>query len=73
MLTRSECAIEPEEQRFLFYLYAADLKGLRKTLQDAGIKVGDVEYPEYLPEGEFQVLDPDGFTLMIAQAGEGTP
>lgn len=73
MLTRSECAIEPETQEILFYLYAVDLKGLRKTLQDAGVTVGDVEHPEYLPEGEFRVLDPDGYTLMIAQAGEGTP
>ena len=73
MLTRSPCAIDVEAQEVLFYLYAADLPGLRERLLAAGISAGVISYPDYLPEGEFRVADPDGYTLMIAQAGEGTP
>ena len=73
MLTRSPCAIDVEAQEVLFYLYAADLPGLRERLLAAGISAGVISYPDYLPEGEFRVADPDGYTLMIAQAGESTP
>jgi catechol 2,3-dioxygenase-like lactoylglutathione lyase family enzyme len=73
MLTASECAIDVEAQEILFYLYAVDLQSIRKTLLDAGVAAGEIEFPEYLPEGEFHVKDPDGYTLMIAQAGESTP
>jgi hypothetical protein len=38
-----------------------------------GIAAGEVGFPEYLPQGEFRVLDPDGYTLMIAQSGDDTP
>lgn len=73
MLTQSPCAIDVEAQEVLFYLYATDLPGLRERLLAAGINAGTISYPDYLPEGEFRVGDPDGYTLMIAQAGEGTP
>lgn len=73
MLTAVPCAIDVEAQEILFYLYANDLKAVRQTLLDAGFRAGEIEFPEYLPEGEFHVKDPDGYTLMIAQAGESTP
>ena len=73
MLTRSDCAIDVEAQRVLFYLYARDLVALREKLLAAGIAAGEISYPEYLPEGEFCAADPDGYTLMIAQAGQDTP
>jgi hypothetical protein len=73
MLTRSECAIDVAAQEVLFYLYAADLPALRERLLAAGIKPGGISYPAYLPRGEFGVGDPDGYTLMIAQAADDTP
>ena len=73
MLTRAECAIDAHAQEVLFYLYAADLVALRGALLAAGVAAGEITYPEYLPEGEFRVADPDGYTLMIAQAGDTTP
>ncbi|MEO5895999.1 MAG: hypothetical protein ABIS06_09885 [Vicinamibacterales bacterium] len=57
----------------LIYLYAADLKSLRADLLTAGLCVGEIAYPEYLPNGEFRVEDPDGYTLMIAQSAPDTP
>ena len=73
MLTRSERPLTPGEPKVLFYLYASDLERLRKTLLDRGIAAGEIEYPEYLPNGEFGVEDPDGYTLMIAQSAADTP
>lgn len=72
MVVRSECAITPDEQ-VLFYLYATDLKSLRGELIAAGIKTSEISYPEYLPEGEFETHDPDGYRLMVAQSGKDTP
>lgn len=73
MLTRSSCAIDVEAQEVLFYLYAADLQSLRERLLAAGVGAGEISYPDYLPNGEFRVADPDGYTLMIAQAAADTP
>jgi catechol 2,3-dioxygenase-like lactoylglutathione lyase family enzyme len=57
----------------LFYLYARDLKGLREELLGKGFSPTAITYPPYLPEGEFRLEDPDGYTLMIAQSGRETP
>jgi hypothetical protein len=73
MLTRSACPIDANAQEVLFYLYAADLKSMRNTLLANGIEAGEISYPEYLPNGEFRVQDPDGYTLMIAQSAANTP
>jgi catechol 2,3-dioxygenase-like lactoylglutathione lyase family enzyme len=73
MLTRSDRAIDAAAQDILFYLYAADLPALRERLLAAGIAAGEITYPEYLRDGEFCAKDPDGYTLMIAQAGPETP
>ncbi len=73
MLTRSECAIDAAAQQVLFYLYATDLKSLHSMLLAQGVAASDISHPEYLPEGEFRIEDPDGYTLMIAQSGSDTP
>ena len=73
MVTRTEKPVNVKAQQVLFYLYAADLKSLRKQLITAGVKVGGICYPEYLPKGEFETHDPDGYLLMIAQATHDTP
>jgi len=73
MLVRRECAMEPDAEVVLFYLYAQDLPALRSKLAAEGIKVSEIRYPEYLPKGEFRAQDPDGYCLMVAQSGEDTP
>jgi len=57
----------------VFYLYALDLIGMRDELLGKGFAPSEITYPEYLPEGEFRLEDPDGYTLMIAQSGQETP
>jgi catechol 2,3-dioxygenase-like lactoylglutathione lyase family enzyme len=73
MLTRTARPLNPDAQDVLFHLYAADLVGLRESLLNAAVKVGEIGYPEYLPAGEFRMTDPDGYCLMVAQSGERTP
>jgi catechol 2,3-dioxygenase-like lactoylglutathione lyase family enzyme len=73
MLTRSERTFDAGAQEVLFYLYAEDLKSLRSTLLAKGLNAGEISYPDYLPNGEFRLQDPDGYTLMIAQSAADTP
>lgn len=73
MLSRAERAIDRDAQRVLFYLYATDLPSLHEQLLREGLKVGEIRYPEYLPRGEFEMQDPDGYCLMIAQSTDDTP
>jgi hypothetical protein len=73
MVTRSERPVDVSAQRALFYLYAADLQSLRRSLLSNGIEAGEISFPEYLPNGEFRLEDPDGYTLMIAQSAPDTP
>jgi len=73
MLTCAESTIDASAQQVLFYLYAKDLKALRSALLAHGIAASEISYPEYLPDSEFEVQDPDGYTLMIAQSAADTP
>lgn len=73
MLARTERPLQPEAQDVLFYLYASDLVSLREKLLLAGLKPGEITYPDYLPQGEFGLKDPDGYCLMIAQSSDDTP
>jgi hypothetical protein len=53
----------------LFYLYSPDLIALREHLMANGVKVSPITYPEYMPKGEICLDDPDGYCLLIGQAG----
>jgi len=56
----------------LFYLYATDLVSLRDQLAGKGLQPGEISFPEYLPNREFPMQDPDGYVLMIAQSAADT-
>jgi hypothetical protein len=73
MLTRSECPIDPAGPKILLYLYATNLVTLREELVRAGQTPGPIRYPDYLPNGELQLIDPDGYRLMIAENTSDTP
>jgi catechol 2,3-dioxygenase-like lactoylglutathione lyase family enzyme len=72
MLSRSE-RLDSSVRGVLFYFYASDLVGLREQLVTAGVNPGPIEYPDYLPKGEFAIQDPDGHCLMLAQSNSDTP
>jgi catechol 2,3-dioxygenase-like lactoylglutathione lyase family enzyme len=69
MFARASEPVTPSQQAVLFYLYSPDLIALREHLLAAGVKVSPITYPEYMPKGEIRVEDPDGYVLLIGQAG----
>ena len=66
MIARSSGPIVPEEQAVFFYLYVEDVAAKHAELAANGVTVGAITYPFYCPRGEFRVVDPDGYGLMIA-------
>jgi catechol 2,3-dioxygenase-like lactoylglutathione lyase family enzyme len=57
----------------VLYLYAGDLVALRQQLIEGGLTVGAITDPWYLPKGEFELHDPDGYTVMVGQSCEESP
>jgi hypothetical protein len=55
----------PEQQAVLFYLYTDDVSAARDALLAAGLNPGPIKTPFYAPRGEFRLVDPDGWVLMI--------
>jgi catechol 2,3-dioxygenase-like lactoylglutathione lyase family enzyme len=66
MFLRSEEPHADTQDRFLLYLYAPDLPALCTELAAAGVEVGAIGYPAYMPSGEACLHDPDGYTILIA-------
>ena len=69
MLTRADEPVVASQQAVLFYLYSPDLIGLREHLLASGVHASSISYPAYMPKGEIRVDDPDGYCLLIGQAG----
>ena len=69
MLARASEAVVPSQQAVLFYLYSPNLIALRGHLIAAGVRVSPITYPDYMRKGEVRVEDPDGYCLLIGQAG----
>ncbi|MGH9853420.1 MAG: VOC family protein [Blastocatellia bacterium] len=57
--------VVPEQQAVLFYLYVEDVAAAREALAAAGLNPGPITTPFYAPRGEFRLVDPDGYCLMI--------
>jgi hypothetical protein len=69
MFARASEPVIAGQQAVLFYLYSPDLITLREHLVASGAKVSPINYPDYMPKGEIRVDDPDGYCLLIGQAG----
>jgi len=68
MFSRASQPIVPSQQCVLFYLYSPNLIALREHLIAASVRVSPITYPDYMPKGEIQIEDPDGYILLIGQA-----
>ena len=66
MVTLASEPVEASRQAVIFYLYCDDVPAFRAELHAKGLEVGEIEYPFYSPKGEFRVVDPDGFELMVS-------
>jgi hypothetical protein len=68
-LTRASDPIAAGQQAVLFYLYSPNLVALREHLIANGVQASPISYPFYMEKGEIRVEDPDGYCLLIGQAG----
>jgi hypothetical protein len=69
MFTRANAPVVASQQAVLFYLYSPDLVALREYLLAKGVDPSAITYPTYMPGSEIRVEDPDGYVLLIGQAG----
>lgn len=65
MLAEADEPIVANQQRILFYLYTDDVREAHEALVAVGVNPGEISTPFYAPRGEFKVVDPDGYVLMI--------
>lgn len=50
----------------LFYFYVDDVAAARASLVEAGLDPGPIVTPFYAPQGEFELVDPDGYIAMVS-------
>lgn len=65
MLAAANESVVADQQRVLFYLYTDDVAAAQASLAEAGLSPGSIATPFYAPRGEFKIVDPDGYVLMI--------
>lgn len=65
MVSQAGEPVIPEQQAVLFYLYVADVPATHAELAAKGLNPGPITLPFYAPQGEFRLVDPDGYCLMI--------
>lgn len=64
-LMLSKASRPPDRETVVFYLYVDDVAAKHAELTAAGVACGEIRTEFYAPRGEFRVVDPDGYTLMI--------
>jgi hypothetical protein len=70
MFLRAEEAVNTSALPILFYLYTPDLPGLRELLLATGIDVPEIRFPGYMPSGEINFADPDGYAISVGHWGQ---
>ena len=65
MFAKADEPIVADQQRILFYVYTDDVREAHESLAAVGLNPGEISTPFYAPRGEFRVVDPDGYVLMI--------
>ncbi len=65
MVAKADEPVVASQQAVLFYLYVDDVQAKHAELAAAGITVEPIVERFYNPRGEFRVVDPDGYVLMI--------
>ena len=65
MVSRGTLSVVADEQGVTFYLYCEDVPAMKLMLERDGVAAGPITHPFYAPRGEFRIVDPDGYALMI--------
>ena len=66
MVARASHPVDASQQAVIFCLYCDDVQSFWSELQQAGLNVGEIEYPPSHPRGQFRLADPDGFDISVA-------
>ena len=69
MFLRAEHPVDPAVQGVMLYMYSPDLLALHAELQRSGVAAPPISYPGYMPSGEMQLRDPDGYSVIVAHWG----
>jgi catechol 2,3-dioxygenase-like lactoylglutathione lyase family enzyme len=67
MVAEADEAVDPGAQAVLFFLYTRDLDGLRARLVSDGVAAGAITTGNLGPDRQMEVVDPDGYALMVAE------
>jgi len=51
----------------LFAMYTPDLPAFREHLRAHGVQVPPITYPGYMPSGQIELRDPDGYLINVNQ------
>jgi Glyoxalase/Bleomycin resistance protein/Dioxygenase superfamily len=70
MFLRADVPVKDAGRGLILCMYTPDLSGLREQLLANGVKVPAIRYPEYMPSGEIQFADPDGYSIIISHWGK---
>jgi hypothetical protein len=65
MVAQADQPVDPAAQAVLFYLYCSDVPAFHEQLTRDGLAPGEIRYPFYCPRGEFRLVDPDGYVVMV--------
>src|SRR5215210_3275444 len=65
MVAAASDPVVAEQQAVLFYVYTDDVAAARASLAEAGLGPGEIIAPFYAPRGEFRLVDPDGYVVMV--------
>jgi hypothetical protein len=72
MLALADGQVDAASQAVLFYCWTPDVRALHGELTAAGVEVGAITHPFYMPAGELRVEDPDGYVVLVGQLGEAS-
>jgi len=65
MLTLASEPVIAAQQAVLFYVYCEDVAAMHGQLAEQGLEPGPIAKPFYNPDGEFRLVDPDGYVVMV--------
>ena len=73
MIAAADRPIDASKQAVLFYCWTDDARTLRAELVVADVQVGPIEHPFSMRAGELEVVDPDGYVVLVGQLAAGAP
>jgi len=68
LMLSAEAESKATKHTVIFYFYADDVATAHASVVEAGLNPGPITTPFYAPQGEFELVDPDGYIVMVSHA-----